>query len=52
LDKEKLRIETFPLSEKYELATQRVDLIVSTKSLDASVLKNIVDEEIGKAFGS
>lgn len=52
LNKENLRIAAFALGEKFELASQGVDLFVSTKNLDGVAIKSIVDEEIGKAFGS
>jgi shikimate dehydrogenase len=52
LEQGKLHVSEFPTKDYGGVSFNNVDLIISTKNIDAIALKKIVDEEIGKAFGS
>jgi shikimate dehydrogenase len=52
LEQDKLQISSFPTKDYGGVSFNNADLIISTKNIDSIALKRIVDEEIGKAFGS
>ncbi len=51
LHKDKLHILPFQTNWQDEVSFLSADLIISTANMDEFALKNIINEEIGKAFG-
>jgi hypothetical protein len=52
LTKENLNVLNFPNSSLQEIIDKKADLIISTKGLTDAAVKEILDEESRKAFGS
>lgn len=52
LTKENLSVLNYPNSSVQEIIDKKADLIISTKGLNDAAVKEILDEETRKAFGS